>query len=364
MSTTWVDTMAVGGAAIENADSASGQAPAHAAAQGSLKHVETGEKSDAVAWARDQQQELADDERCGAWLDGDAKRPAPAKPRGAFRSVAALSAAGKPQNMCMYELCPSPMHSNKWRTVTSTTGAGGRDWSALCGKTLCDSCYSTYRKHGTFVRSVRTDEGWVRSSDGQVLAKSCDASRDRSAQRAPPAPSRAAKRACVVAATAPAGGPHQSRDSAGRPKRERRPSSKLRAADAEPKAKIERTFAMTAAHADMECQFARDYLGASVFARSITPAHLACFDVYAQPPPLPAPTELCHSYSHAFQMEEPALFAAQEPGLDLQAPHAVSSPGSFCSLSTEDGGQDFDCIDAGVNEMRHFNEMDFLAPIF
>ena len=364
MSTTWVDTMAVGGAAIENADSASGQAPAHAAAQGSLKHVETGEKSDAVAWARDQQQELADDERCGAWLDGDAKRPAPAKPRGAVRSVAALSAAGKPQNMCMYELCPSPMHSNKWRTVTSTTGAGGRDWSALCGKTLCDSCYSTYRKHGTFVRSVRTDEGWVRSSDGQVLAKSCDASRDRSAQRAPPAPSRAAKRACVVAATAPAGGPHQSRDSAGRPKRERRPSSKLRAADAEPKAKIERTFAMTAAHADMECQFARDYLGASVFARSITPAHLACFDVYAQPPALPAPAELCHSYNNAFQMEEPALFAAQEPGLDLQAPHAVSSPGSFCSLSTEDGGQDFDCIDAGVNEMRHFNEMDFLAPIF
>ena len=371
MSTTWVDTMAVGGAAIETVDSASGQAPAHAAAQGSLQHGETGlsDKSDAVAWARDQQQELADDERHGAWLDGDAKRPAPAKPRGAVRSVAALSAAGKPQNMCMYELCPSPMHSNKWRTVTSTTGAGGRDWSALCGKTLCDSCYSTYRKHGTFVRSVRTDEGWVRSSDGQVVAKPCDASRFHSTQRAPPAPSRAAKRACVVAATAPAGGPHQSRDSAGRPKRERRPSSKLRAADAEPTAKAERTLAMTAADADVECQFARDYLGASVFARSIAPAHLACFDVYAQPPPLPAPTELCHSYSHAFQMEEPALFAAQAPGLsqaleDLQVPHAVSSPGSFCSLSTEDAGQDLDCFDAGFNEMRHFNEMDFLAPIF
>ena len=129
MSTTWVDTMAVGGAAIETVDSASGQAPAHAAAQGSLQHGETGlsDKSDAAAWARDQQQELADDERHEAWLDGDAKRPAPAKPRGAVRGVAALSAAGKPQNMCMYELCPSPMHSNKWRTVTSTTGAGGRD---------------------------------------------------------------------------------------------------------------------------------------------------------------------------------------------------------------------------------------------
>jgi hypothetical protein len=34
------------------------------------------------------------------------------------------------------------------------------------GQTLCDSCYSTYRKHGTFVRSVRTNDGWLRACEG------------------------------------------------------------------------------------------------------------------------------------------------------------------------------------------------------
>ena len=68
----------------------------------------------------------------------------------------------KGQKMCCYQLCPSPLHSKKWRIVTPGTSAGGRDWEPLVGQTLCDSCYSTYRKHGTFVRSVRTNEGWFR----------------------------------------------------------------------------------------------------------------------------------------------------------------------------------------------------------
>jgi len=54
------------------------------------------------------------------------------------------------------------LHSKKWRVVTPGTSAGGRDWEPLVDQTLCDSCYSTYRKHGTFVRSVRTNEGWFR----------------------------------------------------------------------------------------------------------------------------------------------------------------------------------------------------------
>ena len=33
----------------------------------------------------------------------------------------------------------------------------------LVGQTLCDPCYSTFRKHGTFVRSIRTNDGWSRS---------------------------------------------------------------------------------------------------------------------------------------------------------------------------------------------------------
>ena len=55
----------------------------------------------------------------------------------------------KQPRMCAYEHCPSPMHSNKWRVVTPQTSAGGRDWLPLLGMTLCDSCYSTYRKHAT-----------------------------------------------------------------------------------------------------------------------------------------------------------------------------------------------------------------------
>jgi len=32
------------------------------------------------------------------------------------------------QKMCAYGLCPSPMHSKKWRVVTAGTSAGARDW--------------------------------------------------------------------------------------------------------------------------------------------------------------------------------------------------------------------------------------------
>jgi len=75
--------------------------------------------------------------------------------------------AGKPQMQCAYESCPRPPNakSTKWRLVTPGTTAGGRDWSAYTGTTLCDGCYSTFRKHGTFSRSVRTGPGsssmWV-----------------------------------------------------------------------------------------------------------------------------------------------------------------------------------------------------------
>ena len=80
-----------------------------------------------------------------------------------------LCAGSKGQKMCAYELCPSPLHSKKWRVVTAGTNAGGRDWNTLVGQTLCDSCYSTFRKHGTFVRSIRTNEGWSRVGEALCL---------------------------------------------------------------------------------------------------------------------------------------------------------------------------------------------------
>ena len=64
--------------------------------------------------------------------------------------------------MCFYRDCPAPTHSKKWRIVSKKTSAGNRNWAWMIGQTLCDSCYSTFRKHGTFVRSVRTQSGWLR----------------------------------------------------------------------------------------------------------------------------------------------------------------------------------------------------------
>lgn len=137
------------------------------------------------------------------------------------RKPAGKSASCKPQRQCQYEHCPSPMHSSKWRVVTRTTVAGGRDWQKLLGMTLCDSCYSTYRKHGTFIRSVRTPEGWARfdhSAQAHILNKP-------SKKRVAPAPPRAVKRARP---TQPMRIDINTYEETGRPKRDRRPSSKLR----------------------------------------------------------------------------------------------------------------------------------------
>jgi len=88
----------------------------------------------------------------------------------------------KGQKMCCFTQCPSPMHSKKWRVVTKGTRAGARDWAPLLGQTLCDSCYSTFRKHGTFTRSVRTNKGWSRvdSSGSQPSNTSQDTKRKHS----------------------------------------------------------------------------------------------------------------------------------------------------------------------------------------
>jgi hypothetical protein len=91
----------------------------------------------------------------------------PLKLRNSARTGGACS---KAQKICCYQFCPSPMHSKKWRTVTHGTSAGGRDWDSLVGQLLCDSCYSTYRKHGTFMRSVRTNEGWLRMKSADMSA--------------------------------------------------------------------------------------------------------------------------------------------------------------------------------------------------
>ena len=154
-------------------------------------------------------------------------------------STAKLSAA-KPQKQCAYECCPSPLHSNKWRVVTPDTTAGGRDWTSLMGKTLCDSCYSTFRKHGTFIRSVRTPEGWTRfdhTTGGPHAVAVSPAAEARKQQLAaakrprPPAPEMEglpAKRAARSQAER-ASSPAEDGLLAGRPSRSRKPSMRMQA---------------------------------------------------------------------------------------------------------------------------------------
>jgi hypothetical protein len=177
------------------------------------------------------------DQGQAAWASPAPSSQAADKPAGKARKVAAKAASCKPQRMCMYEHCPSPMHSSKWRVVTATTVAGGRDWQSLFGMTLCDSCYSTYRKHGTFIRSVRTTEGWARfdhSAQTHILNKP-------SKKRVSPTPRPVKRSRPGTSAADPAAkrrAPSLIVDNesesltldllAGRPRRERKPSAKLR----------------------------------------------------------------------------------------------------------------------------------------
>jgi len=62
------------------------------------------------------------------------------------------------QKMCSYAQCPAPLHSKKWHVINMDTCAGEQDWVPLVGQTLCDSCYSTFRIYGSFIRTVRTND--------------------------------------------------------------------------------------------------------------------------------------------------------------------------------------------------------------
>lgn len=60
---------------------------------------------------------------------------------------------------------------------------------------LCDSCYSTFRKHGTFVRAVRTSKGWVRLDESIVLTPELKNERKRAPAPASEEPNKRKKAA-------------------------------------------------------------------------------------------------------------------------------------------------------------------------
>eukprot|EP00960_Hanusia_phi_P048921 759257-Hanusia_phi.AAC.2 len=65
---------------------------------------------------------------------------------------------GRHPKLCEVDLCPLPQPAKRWHTITDKTVAGGRDWTRHIGITICDACFSFFRRNGTFDRSFRKPE--------------------------------------------------------------------------------------------------------------------------------------------------------------------------------------------------------------
>tara|TARA_Y100000389_G_scaffold203591_1_gene252519 strand:- start:1277 stop:1588 length:312 start_codon:yes stop_codon:yes gene_type:complete len=54
------------------------------------------------------------------------------------------------------DYCNITRYNVKIRKITKYTNAGKKNWTSLIGKQLCDSCYTCYRKNGSFKRKYHT----------------------------------------------------------------------------------------------------------------------------------------------------------------------------------------------------------------
>lgn len=59
---------------------------------------------------------------------------------------------------CTYKFCPRPEDSREYYSINSGFKAGGQDWSALLGMTLCKACYACYSKNGSLTRQSPSTE--------------------------------------------------------------------------------------------------------------------------------------------------------------------------------------------------------------
>lgn len=69
---------------------------------------------------------------------------------------------GSGQKRCHNVDCSRPDSSRIFYSIGPASKAGGRNWAPLCGMTLCEACYETYRRHGTLKKSKKK---------GQTLSK-------------------------------------------------------------------------------------------------------------------------------------------------------------------------------------------------
>jgi hypothetical protein len=56
------------------------------------------------------------------------------------------------ERQCCYEKCKNPKESRKFFLISADMKSGGRDWTPLAGKLLCNACHSQYRIHGSLER--------------------------------------------------------------------------------------------------------------------------------------------------------------------------------------------------------------------
>lgn len=56
---------------------------------------------------------------------------------------------------CSYKFCLRPNESSKYKRIDSKCQAGGRNWSELVGKVLCNSCFTYFCLRGTLERQPR-----------------------------------------------------------------------------------------------------------------------------------------------------------------------------------------------------------------
>jgi hypothetical protein len=61
------------------------------------------------------------------------------------------------ENQCCYEKCENPTNSSQYHTIESDCQAGGKDWSTLVGKIVCETCYNHFSETGTLEREERAD---------------------------------------------------------------------------------------------------------------------------------------------------------------------------------------------------------------
>jgi hypothetical protein len=56
------------------------------------------------------------------------------------------------EKVCCYDKCKNPKESRKFYLISADMKSGGRDWTPLASKVLCNACHSQYRIHGSLER--------------------------------------------------------------------------------------------------------------------------------------------------------------------------------------------------------------------